>query len=95
MTVEERLVVLKADLQLLTNANDTYLTTLLDMGEKAVIREGITIEAESIECDMAIIHYAAYLFRRRAAEDTAMPRYLRWELNQLIFSQKARTNNDL
>lgn len=94
MTAEERLVVLKADLQLLTNANDVYLATLLGMGEAAVNREGIKAE-DGIEYDMAVIHYAAYLFRRRAAEDTAMPRYLRWELNQLLFSQKARATDDL
>lgn len=84
----DRLVILKKDLQMTTAANDEYLNTLLTFAEAAVKREGITLADGDIECDMAVIHYAAYLFRKRAGTDTAMPRFLRYELNNLLFSQK-------
>lgn len=84
----DRLVILKKDLQMTTAANDEYLNTLLTFAEAAIMREGITLADGDIECDMAVIHYAAYLFRKRAGTDTAMPRFLRYELNNLLFSQK-------
>lgn len=34
--------------------------------------------------------YAAYLFRKRAGQDTSMPRYLRLQLNNLKISQKGK-----
>lgn len=88
MTEAQKLVILKKDLQLTTAANDEYLGILLSFAEQAVRREGITLRRGDIACEMAVIHYAAYLFRRRAGTDTAMPRFLRYELNNLLFSQK-------
>jgi len=87
MNNTEKLVILKKDLQQMTTANDTYLETLLTFAEAAIQREGIVLK-DDIECNMAVIHYAAYLFRKRAGTDTAMPRFLRYELNNLLFSQK-------
>lgn len=91
-----KLTVLKQDLQSLTDANDEYLKTLLDFARKAIIREGIKIpeENEGIELGMAVVHYAAYLYRKRAGKETAMPRFLRYELNNLLFSQKAGTEGE-
>ena len=84
-----KLVILKQDLQMLTTANDEYLGTLLDLAATAIQREGIQLIEDDTECDMAVVQYAAYLFRKRAAADTTMPRFLRWQLNNLLFSQKA------
>lgn len=88
MTAQERLTVLKSNLQMLTDSNDTFLEYLLEAGEAAVQREGITDDG-SADYNMAVIDYAAYLFRKRASADTAMPRFLRWNLNNLLMSQKA------
>ncbi len=87
MDNEERKKILKCDLQLLTDAHDEYLGRLLEMGAAAIEREGIRLE-DNIECDMAVVHYAAYLFRKRASDNAAMPRFLRYELNNLLFAQK-------
>lgn len=95
MTDDEKLVVLKGDLQLITSAQDDYLYKLLQLGTSAIRREGIKLIKDDIECDMAVIHYAAYLFRKRAAADTTMPRFLRYELNNLLFSQKGAATNDI
>ena len=84
-----KLAILKQDLQMLTTANDEYLGTLLDLAAGAIQREGIKLIEDDTECDMAMVQYAAYLFRKRAAADTTMPRFLRWQLNNLLFSQKA------
>lgn len=89
MTDSEKLIVLKQDLQLLTNANDSYLSKLIELAKGQIKTEGITLIDNDINSDMAVIHYAAYLFRKRAGEDTSMPRFLRYELNNLLFSQKA------
>ena len=90
MDKAEKLAVLKQDLQMLTTANDTYLDNLLDLSASAIQREGIRLIEDDHECDMAVIQYAAYLFRKRSAADTAMPQFLRWQLNNLLFSQKAQ-----
>lgn len=87
-----KLTILKRDLQLLTDSQDEYLKTLLKLAKEAIIREGIVFKEndKSIELGMAVVNYAAYLYRKRASSETAMPRYLRYELNNILFSQKAR-----
>lgn len=89
MNDTEKLAVLKKDLQMITNANDVLLQNMLMASKNMIEREGIILE-DSIECDMIQIQYAAYLFRKRASSETAMPRFLRYELNNLLFSQKAK-----
>lgn len=88
MTSAEKLSVLKNDLQLISNANDNFLSLLLEQAAEAIKQEGIILN-ENIQSDMIIISYAAYLFRKRAGTDTAMPRFLRYQLNNLLFGQKA------
>ena len=87
MKQDELLTVLKSDLQMITNSNDEYLTQLLNFSKNLMQREGI-VYTEELECQMVQIHYAAYLFRKRGGAETAMPRFLRYELNNLLFSQK-------
>ncbi|MFR5876328.1 MAG: hypothetical protein ACLUFN_07550 [Eubacterium sp.] len=90
----EMLYILKCDLQMTTKSNDNYLEMLLKKAKLDIEREGIVIIDDDLECEMAIIHYAAYLFRKRAAADTAMPRFLRFDLNNILLSQKGAKNND-
>lgn len=94
MTTADRLVILKQDLQMLTNVNDEYLTQLLNLAVSAITAEGITL-TDDVESDMAVVMYAAYLFRKRASAETTMPRFLRYMLNNMLFSQKAVADNDL
>lgn len=89
MRDEDRLEILKKDLQMLTSSNDEYLEILLKQSKAAITREGIDLEI-GIEGDMAVIQYAAYLFRKRSGQDTYMPRYLRLQLNNLKISQKGK-----
>ena len=87
MTSEERLALLKQDLQMLTSANDDFLKSLITTAESAIQREGITLVENDMDIDMAVVQYAAYLFRKRASSETAMPRFLRYRLNNILFSQ--------
>ena len=96
MTTETRLALLKRNLQMLTNSNDEYLAHLLEVGEAAIQREGIQDDG-SADYESCVIDYAAYLFRSRAADAsngksgaTAMPRFLRYQLNNILFAQKIR-----
>lgn len=104
MTDAEKLAILKHDLQRLTNAQDEYLTFLLERAAAAMAREGIQSE-DTADYHACQIDYAAYLFRKRAAStqsstmgtgfassggETAMPRFLRYQLNNILLSQKAK-----
>lgn len=89
MNSVEILTVLKKDLQMLTDSNDEYLKELLGFSRKLMEQEGIVF-VEELECQMVQVHYAAYLFRRRGGTETSMPRFLRYELNNLLFSQKGK-----
>lgn len=89
MTDGEKLTLLKQDLQMITNANNVYLSALLSQASSAIQTEGIVLDG-TIECDMAVVQYAAYLFRKRASTETAMPRFLRWNLNNILMKQKGR-----
>lgn len=93
MTKEERLTLLKNDLQMLTSSNDTLLSSLLDASVEYIQKEGITLVENDIGIDMVIVQYAAYLFRKRASEETDMPRFLRYNLNNILFSQKGKRND--
>lgn len=93
MTKEERLTLLKNDLQMLTSSNDILLSSLLDASVEYIQKEGITLVENDIGIDMVIVQYAAYLFRKRASEETAMPRFLRYNLNNILFSQKGKRND--
>ncbi len=89
MTDQEKLTILKKDLQMLTNSNDDYLKILMKQAKAQIEREGVDT-SDGIEEDMAVIQYAAYLFRKRASGDTAMPRYLRLQLNNMKVSKAGK-----
>lgn len=92
MTKAERLELLKADLQNPPAAKDSYLTHLLAVAEIEIKKEGIVLDS-TVTVEHLRIMYAAYLYRKRAAPETAMPRMLRWMLNQTLLSQKGKVDN--
>lgn len=88
MTDEEILKILKADLQISAGLLDEYLKTLIASAKKYITREGIDL-TESVDDALLVEMYAAYLYRKRR-EDVPMPKMLRWNLNNRLFSQKAK-----
>lgn len=93
--LDTQLLLLKTDLGLMRVTDDqkTYLSALLTTAASAITREGITLTAENLECNTLVATYAAWLYRKRAANGNTsfavgMPRMLRWQLNNLLVSQK-------
>lgn len=94
MTDDLKLALLKANLERMNGANDEYLEFLLRSAVELIGREGI-LKENSDEFNLIQIGYAAYLFRKRASNETSMPRYLRSEMNNLLLHQKAKVKNDV
>ena len=95
MQREDVLSMLKMDLQISASQYDEYLMNMIKLAEKEIKKEGIVIEESeisgfSIEDGMLIQMYAAYLYRKRKEQVVAMPRPLRYMLNNTLFSQKGK-----
>lgn len=86
---EEKLEILKMNLQLHTTANDEYLKALLDQSVALMKRRGI-VEEDSMDYHMAQVDYAAFLFRKRANLEAPFPEHLKQELRDILFSQKMK-----
>ena len=93
MTEETRLELLKADLQYPPAATDEYLLHLLGVAEKRIAEEGIALTDSVGDEDLRIM-YAAYLYRKRVNNENAMPRMLRYALNNRLFGQKGAVSDD-
>lgn len=90
MTDAELLTMLKADLEIIpaNTTRDTYLGQLIAQAKRFCETEGVTLNlADSEDCGLVVM-YAAWLYRKRADDAPAMPRMLRWALNNRIFSRK-------
>lgn len=87
MTDETILGILKTDLQISTAALDAYLGSLISQARRLIATEGITLDASTPD-SMLVEQYAAYLYRSRREAAGAMPRSLRWALNNRLFSEK-------
>jgi len=86
MTDADILVILKVDLQLSTTALDDYLSALIASAKEYIATEGIVLSSTGDA--MLVEMYAAYLYRQRREKVVAMPRMLRWALNNRLFEQK-------
>lgn len=94
MTNADILTMLQVDLGELYPSPErkAYLQQAVGAAQTFITREGITL-ADSIEDGQLVEMYAAYLVRKRATEE-AMPRMLRWALNNRLFSQKGQVTPD-
>ena len=70
-----------------TKDREEYLSQVIDAAIAFITREGITLE-DTVEDLQLVEMYAAYLVRKRNTTE-AMPRMLRWALNNRLFSQKS------
>ena len=71
----------------LTDERENYLSQVIDAAIAFITREGITLE-DTVEDLQLVEMYAAYLVRKRNTTE-AMPRMLRWALDNRLFSQKS------
>lgn len=90
MTDAELLTMLKADLEIIAanTSKDDYLAQLITAAKQFIEREGASLDLGQMEDCTLVVMYAAYLYRKRAEDSVAMPRMLRWALNNRIFSEK-------
>lgn len=88
------LVMLKQDLEILHTVKDDYLKNLISMAQEMIAREGIIL-GDDFEDKGIVVMYAAWMYRKRAAPDSAMPRMIRAALNNKLFSQKAAVTTDV
>ena len=77
---------LKVDLGITTTAYDERLTALLQTAAEAIEKEGITLGSTIGDGNQQVM-YAAYLWRKRDTSE-AMPRALRWMMNNRLFEEK-------
>lgn len=82
------LEMLKVDLGISTNAYDERLSQYITSAKDYITREGITLDNEKISDMNLVVMYAAWLWRKRDTTE-AMPRMLRWNLNNRLFYEKA------
>ena len=89
MTDAEILTLLQVDLGEMypSQQRQAYLNQAISAAQAFISREGIDL-TDSVEDGQLVEMYAAYLVRKRATEE-AMPRMLRWALNNRLFGQKA------
>ena len=88
MITADLLSMLKVDLGITANAYNDRLTEYLEAASADMSREGVQLE-DTVEDSQLIVQYAEWLWRSRESGD-AMPRMLRYRLNNRIFSQKMR-----
>lgn len=89
MTDAVLLAMLKSNLEIIpaNTMQDIYLTQLIGAAKQMITREGITL-TDTLEDGNLVVMYAAYLYRKRAEDTNAMPRMLRYALNNRVFSAK-------
>lgn len=87
--MEQLLIMLKTDLGITTSAYDMRLLQYLEAAQGQIVREGANVSVDDITDGHLIVMYAAWMWRRRDSME-GMPRMLRWQLNNRIFSEKAR-----
>lgn len=88
------LTMLKQDLEILHTVKDEYLKNLISMAQEMIAREGVIL-GDTFEDQGIVVMYAAWMYRKRAAPDSAMPRMIRAALNNKLFSQKATVTTDV
>ena len=91
MNKGDLLTLVQSNLDLLSvdKTRESQLNFLIDTAIELIAREGVTLtEPYTSEDANLIVMYASYLYRKRAT-DEAMPRMLRWALNNRIFGRNA------
>ena len=86
MNINELLALLKIDLGIKKSVYDARLMALLNTAMKEIEREGYKPSLSDISDCNLIIMYAQWLWRKRDTME-AMPRMIRWQLNNRLFDR--------
>ena len=82
----EKVPLLRMQVGITTTAFDSALLGYLNAARQEITREGITLTDDDLHLELM---YASWLWRNRATGE-AMPRMLRYLLNNRVFSEKGR-----
>lgn len=86
------LAALKVDLGITTTAYDARLAQYITAAKSAIEIEGVELDSSSIADGNLVVMYAGWLWRKRDTGE-GIPRMLRWQLNNRLFSQKVGEEN--
>ena len=98
MTDAELLELLKCDLEIITDyldaaalaSKNNELTMYLNAAKEFISTEGITLDlSKLVDCQLVVM-YASWLYEKRRDNNAGMPRMLRWNLNNRLFSERGR-----
>lgn len=92
MTQAEKLILLRHDLQDPPGVQEAYLLHLLAVAAAKIREEGITLTDSMDDGDLEVM-YASWRYRCRNKDDSAMPRMLRFALNNRLMAEKGRTDD--
>lgn len=92
MTDAQLLLAVKTDKGISVSAYDTRLQEYIASAKEAITAEGAaTLDpSASAEDAQLVIMYAGWLWSSRNDPAAAMPRSLRWKLNNRVLGEKAR-----
>ena len=97
MTTSELLTMLESNLELILDFYDSEakaqkeaeLTVYLEAAQKYIKTEGINLDLDEVGDCLLVVMYASWLYEKRMNQNNlGMPRMLRWNLNNRLFSQK-------
>lgn len=102
MTEADLLTMLKLNLEVITDymdadakaAKETELLQYLRAAREYVTREGVALTDSAGDVQILVM-YASWLYNRRKSDNTygAMPRMLRWAINNRLFEQDITGSN--
>lgn len=87
MTTADILAMVKIDLGITTTAYDDRLTQFIESAKIAIEREGAQLDLDNINHAGIVASYVGWMWRKRDTGE-GMPRMVRYDLNQLVLSQK-------
>ena len=95
------LAMLKNNLQLMTDwmdeeaktAKETELSQYIQASANFIEREGITLDFSQIDDELLVVMYSSWLYEKRLNGVSVMPRMLRINLNNRVFSEKLRSDD--
>ena len=94
MTDEHLLSMLRADLEQPSPTVNEYLLDLLGVARERIAAVGLNIDENSISDGGLIVMFAAYLYRKRKADNPKgvdkMPRMLRSAINDRLMAEKGK-----
>lgn len=99
MTEDQQTVILKLlehDLELdftfyddeAKEAKEEQLLIYINAAIGMIEREGVTLNLEEFDHELLLVMYASWLYDKRKNPTVQMPRMVRYNLNNLLFSQK-------